>query len=200
LIQPDAAVVADSSSLHAQLRGATRPSHHRLEAALGLGTPCVARSHVMRLLERFHGFHAAWEPALDEVVPDRIRVPRPKTRLLREDLARLGVSAARLRDLPLCEEAPALCASEARAAGALYVLEGSTLGGRPISRALQDAPWLGGRSLSYWNPYGDDTARRWQETLAYLEALPAIAHAQAVASAMATFDLLHAWLVAPGGS
>ncbi len=183
--------------LHERLRSATRLPHQRLEAALGLVTPGVDEAHVVRLLERFHGFHAAWEPALEGRLPDDIRVPRLKMPLLRNDLARLGVTTQRLRELPLCMAARGLCGSEGEAAGALYVLEGSTLGGQVISRALQGTPWLGGRALRYWNAYGPDTGRRWRETLAYLEALPLDAGEQAVASAVATFVLLHAWLVAP---
>src|SRR5690606_31997691 len=128
--------------LHSRLRGATQSSHQRLDAALDLATPLVEEARVVRLLERLHGFHAAWEPALEGLVPDAIRVPRLKTALLADDLVRLGVPAARLRSLPLCDAASGLCGSEAEAAGALYVLEGSTLGGRVITRALQDAPWL----------------------------------------------------------
>lgn len=185
------------AGLHARLRSATRPSHQRLEAALGLGAPGIEEARVVRLLERFHGFHAAWEPTLEGLVPDGIRLPRIKVPLLRNDLVGLGVSAERLRGLPQCRGAADLCATEGEAAGALYVLEGSTLGGRAISRALQGSPWLGGRALCYWNAYGGDTGRRWHETLAYLEALPTVTGEQAVASAVATFDLLHAWLVTP---
>jgi heme oxygenase len=183
--------------LHSRLRSATQPSHQRLEAALGLATPPVDETRVVRLLERLHGFHAAWEPALEGRVPDAIRVPRLKTPLLADDLARLGVPAARLRSLPVCDAASSLCGSEGDAAGALYVLEGSTLGGRMITRALQDTPWLGGRALRYWNAYGADTGRRWHETLAYLETLPVLASERVVASAVATFELLHAWLAGP---
>ncbi|NLD53295.1 MAG: biliverdin-producing heme oxygenase [Burkholderiaceae bacterium] len=183
--------------VHSRLRSATRSSHQRLEAALGLAAPLVEEAKVVRLLERLHGFHAAWEPALEGMVPDAIRVPRLKAPLLADDLGRLGVPAARLRSLPLCDAASKLCGSEAEAAGALYVIEGSTLGGRVITRGLQDAPWLHGRALRYWDAYGADTGRRWQETLAYLEALPALAGERVVASAVATFELLQAWLAGP---
>lgn len=192
--------MAAAPGLHDRLRNATSAAHRRLEADLGLATPTVSRAHVVRLLERFHGFHAAWEPSLEGKVPDAIRLPRLKLPLLRDDLAGFGFDSDRLHSLPQCEEAPALCSSPAQAAGTLYVLEGATLGGRMIGRALQDASWLGGRTLRYWNPYGADTGRRWQETLGYLEALPAAAWAQAISSAIATFDLLHAWLLAPCAS
>ena len=95
--------------VHSRLRSATRSSHQRLEAALGLAAPLVEEAKVVRLLERLHGFHAAWEPALEGMVPDAIRVPRLKAPLLADDLGRLGVPAARLRSLPLCDAASKLC-------------------------------------------------------------------------------------------
>lgn len=150
---------------------------------------------IIRLLERFHGFHAAWEPALGGRVPDPLLVPRLKLPLLQHDLRCLGVADRRLRALPSCKRAAGLCESPAAAAGALYVLEGSTLGGRIISRSLQAAPWHPPQRLQYWNPYGDDTGRRWSETLAYLESLSPADDDAVIRSAINTFDVLHAWLL-----
>ena len=182
-------------TLHARLREATRPAHARLEAALDILAAPMAAERIVGLLERFHGFHAAWEPALGGRVPDLLLAPRLKLRLLQHDLRCLGVGEQRLRHLPRCEQAAGLCASRPEAAGTLYVMEGSTLGGRMISRSLQAAPWHPSERLQYWNPYGDATGRRWSEMLASLESLaPADADA-VVGSAIATFDVLHAWLL-----
>jgi heme oxygenase (biliverdin-IX-beta and delta-forming) len=170
-------------------------AHARLEAALDLLAAPIAADRIVRLLERFHGFHAAWEPALKGRVPDSLLEPRLKLPLLEHDLRCLGVGDERLLALPQCHDAVGLCATEADAAGALYVLEGSTLGGRIISRSLQAAPWHPPQRLRYWNPYGEDTGRRWSETLAYLRTLPASQSGAIASSASATFDLLHAWLV-----
>lgn len=163
----------------------------------------LALGRTIRLLERFHGFHAAWEPALDGRVPDLLLGPRLKLPLLRHDLRCLGVDDRRLLALPRCERAAGLCETPAAAAGALYVMEGSTLGGRIISRSLQAAPWHPPQRLRYWNPYGDDTGRRWSETLAYLDSLSPVDADAAVLAAVTTFDVLQAWLLphaAPPGS
>jgi heme oxygenase len=61
---------------------------------------------------------------------DRRRAPRA-----RADLLALGASGAEIDGLPLC--GPPVVSSSERAWGALYVLEGSTLGGRIIRRELQ---------------------------------------------------------------
>jgi heme oxygenase (biliverdin-IX-beta and delta-forming) len=162
---------------------------------LDLLEPPIPASRVIHLLERFHGFHAVWEPALAAVVPEHLLQTRRKLPLLANDLKRLGHDEERLRHLPRCSAAAALCADAASAAGSLYVLEGSTLGGRIIGRSLQAAPWYPAGRIEYWDPYGGDTSRRWSETIAYLESLAPAGADAIVRSALATFDLLHAWLL-----
>jgi heme oxygenase len=73
-------------------------------------------------------------------------------------------------------------------------MEGGTLGGQVIVRALGHTGWFSPQRPSYWNPYGADTGRRWTETLAYLETLPVACADQAVASAIECFELLQTWL------
>jgi heme oxygenase len=126
--------------------------------------------------------------------------PRVRLALLREDLRRLGADDERLGALPRCVPAASLCRDAASAAGSLYVLEGSTLGGRIINRRLAAASWYPASGLRYWDPHGDNTGSRWKETLADLESLPAAWSGDIAGSAVATFEILHDWLVsgAPG--
>lgn len=154
----------------------------------------VPADRIMRLLQRFHGFHATWEPALEGKVPEQMLLPRLKLPLLQADLRSLGADDSLLRALPSCPSAPALCQDQASAAGALYVMEGSSLGGLVIDRVLARAPWYPAGGLHYWHPYGRDTGKRWKETLDYLEALPACWSDEVIESANATFDLLQSWL------
>ena len=190
-------MVPRTGKLHALLRETTRAAHERLESALNLLMEPIPEARVVHLLERFYGFHAAWEPALEGVVPASLLRPRLKLPLLRHDLQSLGLDAKRLDSLPACADAAILCASEAAAAGALYVLEGSTLGGRIIGRTLEAAHWYPAQRLLYWEPYGSDIGRRWSETLAYLDSLPPGKSDVIVQGAVATFDLLRAWLPHP---
>ncbi len=182
-------------SLRERLRNATQPAHRRLEAALGLLEEPVSPARIRRTLQRFYGFHAVWEPALAPVVPAPLLLPRRKLTLLEQDLRILGTTDDWLRRAPLCRAAGELCRSEAAAAGSLYVVEGGTLGGRVILRALEHTAWFAPQRPSYWNPYGSETGRRWTETVAYLEALPAAYAGEAIASAIACFELLHSWLL-----
>lgn len=59
-------------------------------------------------------------------------------------------------------------ASRAEALGMLYVLEGSTLGGRMIARAL-DARGISDPRLRFLDPYGPETGTRWRGFLQVLE-------------------------------
>jgi heme oxygenase len=45
--------------------------------------------------------------------------------------------------------------------GALYVLEGSTNGGRFLARRLRTSWGLDDEGLSYFDPYGDEQPQRW---------------------------------------
>ena len=45
--------------------------------------------------------------------------------------------------------------------GALYVLEGSTNGGRFLARTLRESWDLDGEGLSYFDPYGEEQPQRW---------------------------------------
>ena len=185
-----------SATLRTRLREATRPAHARLEARLNLLDEPVPADRIMHLLQRFHGFHSAWEPALEGLVPTQLLQPRLKLPLLEADMRSLGAEENLLRTLPACPHAASLCSGRATAAGSLYVLEGSTLGGAVINPVLAHAPWYPMAGLRYWNPYGNQTGKRWKETLAYLESLPASWSDEVIQSANMTFDLLRSWLPA----
>ena len=188
-------------AIFAHLRDATGEAHARLEAGLDLLRPPLERARFVRVLARFHGVHAAWEPALARrpefgaLMAERSRLPR-----LAHDLGRLGLSPGEIAALPVCTAAASLTQSFEGAWGSLYVMEGSTLGGRVIARALADAEWLPEGGLSYFDAHGAETGRRWRDLAAMMEesvapdAWPAVA-----AGAARTFALLEAWMAeAPG--
>lgn len=158
-----------------------------------LATPaCYAAA-----LRALHGFHAAWEPAiwrLPGLAEAGIDGGRRKLPLLEADLRALGIEP--------CGPAPeARIPGAAQALGALYVLEGATLGGRIIYRRVADA--LGvtpERGAAYFQGYGEDTGARWK---AFGSAATRFADetgegARVVEGAVACFAALEAWLALPG--
>jgi heme oxygenase (biliverdin-IX-beta and delta-forming) len=98
--------------------------------------------------------------------------------------------------VPLCQELPEIDTS-AKAIGALYVAEGSSLGGRVIARKIKDSLELDASAgASYFHGAGDGTAARWLSFVSLLDAYgeePEVAE-EVMQSAEDTFCLFNAWL------
>ena len=87
------------------------------------------------VLCRLYGFWRGWEPQVSALMRDEAFLePRRRLHLLTADLAALGLSADARDALPLCPLTP--LADDMEALGSMYVLEGSTLGGRVIQRNI----------------------------------------------------------------
>lgn len=187
---------AVSVSLHARLREATSQAHEQLESLLGLLDSPMSYTRFVAVLMRFHGFHRVWEPALEQALGnDSFTVPRRRLSLIEHDLRALDIDDLDIEALPVVPEAAQLCRTLEGALGSLYVMEGSTLGGRVITRRLmEDADWCPEEGLLYFHPYGDLTGERWRQTLALLELVPPECHEAVVDGALETFALLLQWL------
>ncbi|WP_165871583.1 biliverdin-producing heme oxygenase [Flaviaesturariibacter flavus] len=149
------------------VKNATEKNHLDLEAAIAPVWERLQEPGVYaRLLQSFHGFFAPVEKSIDRnfpvtALPD---IPqRRKASWILSDLAALGVPETP----PASTFLPDINNADA-AWGALYVLEGSTLGGRHICgiirKALPDAP------LRFFEGYGAETGPRWVAFRAALEA------------------------------
>jgi heme oxygenase len=191
------AAAADPPALLRQaLRVATAEAHAELEAALDLVGRVPDRQSFVRVLERFLGFHIIWELAIRQHADLRsFHEPRSRLPHLRRDLAALGRTNAEQAALPACASAEGLADSAAAAIGSIYVLEGSTLGGQVISRALAGADWTPRGGLTYFNPYQARTGEMWRAFGTWAESRVAPAERdEAVAGANRTFALLQGWL------
>ena len=148
-------------------------------------------------LRAMHRFFLAWEaPLFDALacVDDRLTLAeRGKVSLLSADLAALRLS-------PLAAPCPIpadVVASAATALGAMYVLEGSTLGGRVIERhcagPLGVSPAHGG---AFYHGYGARTGALWQAFGAVLESHDTDARQRAAMlhGARSCFGALHRFL------
>ena len=181
--------------LHARLRTETAPAHERLERSLDLLRRPLDRDRFTSLLVGFHGFHRAWEPALAGCLPAAF-VPGPRLPLIEQDLGTLGLDDHTVGAIARCAQAASLGDHPDTALGSVYVLEGSTLGGRVISHHFGEAPWWPPAGLRYFDPYGDETFSRWRQTLAQLAAAGGDAD-RIVAGALRTIEILQHWLVPP---
>ncbi|MBP0444459.1 biliverdin-producing heme oxygenase [Roseomonas sp. SSH11] len=182
---------AETLSIRDRLRAGTRIDHDRLEDGLRLADPGLTLERYREVLARFYGFWAGWEPRVAaELSDETFLAPRRRLHLLRDDLHTLGLEA---RSLPACP--PPALHGRAEAMGSLYVMEGSTLGGRVILKALDrlGLPGEGGRS--YFAGYGDATGAMWRAFLQRLEAEPDASGV--LRGAKATFAALADWMLRP---
>lgn len=184
-----------SRDLIDQLREATRASHAVLEQQLNIFEHIGNPRRIQYLLERFYGFHLEWEAAIADSEFGAAAAPRSRLALLESDLETLGRTRAETAVLARCVGARALADTPAGVIGSLYVMEGSTLGGQLISRALKQTCWAPAQGLRYFDPYGKRTAEHWREFMRWADAqLPLSEHRAAASAAKCTFNLLAEWL------
>jgi heme oxygenase len=132
---------------------------------------------------------AGFAPLVD---PSRLRGPD-----LERDLACLGIaaSARTTATAAFCDQLRAWGAeSPVSLAGALYVLEGSTNGGRFIARSVRRAYALDGQTgTAFLDPYGEAQPVRWAEWKGALDAaVPGSVAASLVPVARETFRAIEA--------
>lgn len=147
-----------------RLKQATHEQHQKSEALLGPRLASIASyEDYAAILRMFYGYFEPLSHRIASLVtpaqlPD-IAERRTAARIL-HDLAAIGFPA---NDPELCDELPAL-QSIPQAVGALYVLEGSTLGGRMITKMLQKNPHvsLTPESLGFFEGYGAETGNKWR--------------------------------------
>jgi heme oxygenase len=179
----------------ARLKHETAPEHSAIEAATGVMNPCLKLSDYRAYLERTMGFYEPVEARLAELgVWEALGLDpavRQKIELLDRDITLLGGQKSLVA---LCASPPQL-ASLGEAVGAAYVLEGSTLGGRVISRHVQGClgPHMPRRFLEC---YGAKTGENWQT---FRSALSRFAKTrelenEVIAGAKKTFGSFTRWL------
>lgn len=181
------------------VRRATRVAHVRLEARLAILDGTLTRDRYRDLIAAHFGYLAAIEPQLP--APLRARGldvdARRKVPALLDDLRALGLDAAAIDALPRCHALPRVAPDDggASALGVAYVLEGSTLGGRVLSRhfaaALAIDATNGGR---FFAGYGERTRERWRAFVDVLARSEREHESAIVDAAVETFATLEAWL------
>ncbi len=175
------------------LRLETRPAHDALEQntfnqQLTVGT--ITEEATAHFLAKMYGFLVPYEARLkaQNLGPEWETDTRQRTHLILEDLQQPASSLAICSDMPPMETWPQLL-------GAMYVVEGSTLGGQVITRQLakQNIPLR-----TYFSGYGERTGLLWKAFCQLLtqEATPEN-EAEIVQSASLTFQKLDAWLNQP---
>lgn len=194
----DAIAAPTPLTLHERLKQATAADHQAVEDRVDLmGIDSLAR--YQRVLVAFHGFWPGIEVRINAALPSALQAewaPRWRAARLPADLLMLGgESPAAVAALPVCRDWPAIT-SGAEALGALYVVEGSSLGARHISRHLQAGLGLDAASgASFFAGHGEQTGPWWLRFKAVLEQQLVTPEQQALAvqGACQTFASLNRW-------
>lgn len=175
-----------------RLRNETQPHHQLLEADLDLLNPRFTLADYQTLLLRFFGYYAPWEDRVCAFDPCLL-LGRSKSALLIADLQYLGTVPPGSGNATLCDALPALD-TRARILGSMYVIEGATLGGQILRREFVPKFGFNGDGCAFFTGYGNRTGQMWKQFGEVVNALPAKETNAAVASAVATFESMHAWL------
>jgi heme oxygenase len=180
-----------------ELKSSTDETHRRLERELDLLSPAFSATDYRRLLERFYGFFLPLENELLCLELPYELDRRCKLPWLKQDLHALGASEGDLDRLPLCETLPAIH-DLSTAVGALYVVEGSTLGGKVLTKHFKEKLKLSPmQGLAYFSAYQEETLemwRRFREKTSELEATGALNQGVTIETAGAVFETLRNWL------
>ena len=170
-----------------QLRQATAAAHAALEAtalmrAVTEGVPGEAA--YVAYLRGHWCVHAALEPLLAERLPSAWTSGRlAKTAWLEADLRALGAM------VPAEPARPGILENHNQALGALYVLEGATLGLGVVGRRLAATHPARQGAGRFMAAYGNESAARWSAFMQLLAAQEPAGLPAACAAAEATFGL-----------
>lgn len=151
-----------------RLRRETEVDHRAVEAALPLMNEGLDAAQYLRCLRRIYGVVAAWEEGALKVAPEWMLstlMERQRVGLLQLDLAWLGDTERDERRpvMPDVNDLPGLL-------GAMYVMEGSTLGGQLIARHVETAlRFSEGRGTAFFRGYGNRTGQMWKQFCEFLK-------------------------------
>jgi len=188
-----------------RLRQETAESHQKLEdnpLSKAILSPSVSVKDYQTYLAALFGLTIACEdqvfPAISHVITD---LPyRYKSRLIIDDLLATGLSEAEVDALPVYRFE---FSTVAEALGIMYVLEGSTLGGKILYRHIHEVLGLVGENgASYFWGYGAQTGNLWKSFISSLTQFVDEYEERdgVIDSARKTFTIIDNWLGQTGRS
>lgn len=179
-----------------QLKKDTLTNHQQLEKML-VGRMKAIRStqDYINLLQVFYSYFGGLEQQIDHYITEQIMpdyADRRKSAALANDIESLGgqpIAKAGTDALPQINNI-------LQAYAAMYVIEGSTLGGKIISKMMaQQLNITDGKGLSFFSGYGNDTEPMWETFKVALneQAKTAADEAVVINTANETFSRFKEW-------
>lgn len=150
------------------LKEKTKEQHDETEAKLQsqkIFDKSYSLDDYKKLLTHNYKLISRYEPQIREHLknyPELNLEERSKIEALKTDLSKLNI------DMP-AESPIQNLDNEAEAFGALYVIEGSTLGGNVIAKQLRKNQEFENIEFNYFGVYGENTGFFWQEFKAIID-------------------------------
>jgi heme oxygenase len=176
-----------------RLRRETSEDHQAVERLIPLMHQGLNAGEYVHCLKRLYGVVAAWEEQAALTAPEWLRkalAARERRNMLDSDLACFGHIPSEARSmLPPIDNLGSLV-------GAMYVMEGSTLGGQLIARHVERCLGLNaGFGDAYFLGHGNQTGHMWKEFCLLLETkIPESDTEFVVQGAKAMFATFGTWM------
>ncbi len=180
-----------------RLKAETRAEHESTESVMPLMQSDLSKARYLDVLQKLYPVVRSWEQWAQANAPADLAETvqgRQRAGLIARDLQTFGDAHS---DEPRVFPAAAIpglrCeAPEYRASflGAMYVMEGSTLGGQYIARHLEEVLGLtAGEGDAYFRGYGERTGEMWRAFKAVLSEVPEAQADSVIAAAKAMFGV-----------
>jgi heme oxygenase (biliverdin-IX-beta and delta-forming) len=178
--------------LNQQLKDSTQPSHQALEKKMvSMIKDIRNKQDYVKFLKLMYGYYSAMESRIQDYVADPEISKRRKAVRLLDDISYFESSS----EAALCQELPPI-RSHAEALGAMYVMEGSTMGGKIIAKMIEGQAGINGPSgFSFFNGYGEETGKMWEEFKVLLNRpLDEMEKLNLILTANRTFKTFYNWI------
>ena len=178
----------------ARLKRETAPDHQLTEDAVPLMQPDLKPATYGAILVGLYGFIRGWELWADTADDPQFQAllsRRRRSALLAQDLEHFAI------ELPITLYAGPDLDRTARPSllGAMYVIEGSTLGGQYIARHVEKVLALEpGHGDAYFRGYGDQTGALWTEFKQVLTGVDEKDSEMLIAAAKKLFTDFRLWM------
>lgn len=187
-----------------QIKEQTHESHKNLEKNLLLSYLLSNQLDIniyLKILMKFYGFFAPLEKEINKFEEINVHLPdypnRRKAKLLLNDISNINKESSSILQIDPCEDLPGISVAS-EAFGCLYVMEGSTLGGRMIYKSIEKQLQISNKNgASFFYGYGTETSEKWKSFQSgfssFIEENPEEVHST-IRSAVDTFEKLKIWL------
>jgi len=175
------------------LKEKTKQAHLSLEKKMvGYIKKVNSNKDYEELLRLFYGYYAPLEPLLNAYISDAVIPSYSQRRKSAAILNDINTISSGVDDFKQCTDLPEI-KDTIQALGALYVMEGSTMGGTIIAKMLNKQADIQDDALNFFNGYGEQNIPMWQSFIAAVNDYAVNDEEKIVNAANETFAKMERW-------